>query len=160
MAWVKLDDSKPTHPKVMAAGVDGYALDVAGICYTNRLGLEGHIPSTGLRDVLPNLSHPARAAAALVGAGLWEEVPDGWRILGYEVRWVRFVGDNRAPRWVRRLIFDRDGRVCRSCGSTKDLQIDHVVPKARGGTHDPSNLQVLCGPCNRAKGTSVPEGGV
>lgn len=33
--------------------------------------------------------------------------------------------------------------------------VDHVIPLARGGTHWPSNLQLLCGPCNRSKGTKT-----
>lgn len=32
------------------------------------------------------------------------------------------------------------------------LSIDHVVPKSRGGSHDDSNLQVLCTSCNSIKG--------
>lgn len=32
-----------------------------------------------------------------------------------------------------------------------DLTADHVVPKARGGTDHPSNLQVLCRGCNSRK---------
>jgi 5-methylcytosine-specific restriction protein A len=32
-----------------------------------------------------------------------------------------------------------------------DLTADHIVPKARGGTDDPSNVQVLCRGCNARK---------
>jgi hypothetical protein len=32
-------------------------------------------------------------------------------------------------------------------------QIDHIVPKAKGGTDDDHNLQLLCWSCNAAKGT-------
>lgn len=43
--------------------------------------------------------------------------------------------------------------VCAECGSTKQLQADHIKPKS---THphlalDPANLQTLCWPCNRRK---------
>ena len=31
-------------------------------------------------------------------------------------------------------------------------EVDHVIPVAKGGTDDPSNLVPACGPCNRAKG--------
>ena len=32
-----------------------------------------------------------------------------------------------------------------------NLTVDHIVPKARGGTNDPENLRVLCRPCNSRK---------
>lgn len=35
------------------------------------------------------------------------------------------------------------------------LQVDHVVPIARGGTNVLGNLQALCGPCNNAKGARL-----
>lgn len=34
--------------------------------------------------------------------------------------------------------------------------LDHVVPVARGGAHDPGNLVAACGPCNRLKGDLLP----
>jgi 5-methylcytosine-specific restriction protein A len=37
---------------------------------------------------------------------------------------------------------------CAWCGSTEKLSIDHIVPRAAGGTDDPSNLRVLCFRCN------------
>ncbi len=39
----------------------------------------------------------------------------------------------------------------RSCDSQRFLQIDHIRSWSRGGTHDPDNLQVLCGVHNRLK---------
>lgn len=49
-----------------------------------------------------------------------------------------------------------DGRhVCAYCGSTDELQVDHIVPLKHGGTNDRSNLQVLCRSCNNAKGAKV-----
>ena len=35
----------------------------------------------------------------------------------------------------------------------RNLTVDHVVPKSRGGADDPDNLQLLCGACNSMKGT-------
>jgi hypothetical protein len=47
---------------------------------------------------------------------------------------------------------ERGGHRCALCQSTMRLEIDHIIPMSGGGTHDPSNLQVLCGPCNITKG--------
>lgn len=60
----------------------------------------------------------------------------------------------------RRRILDRDGHVCQSCftaggeefadapGRRATLTIGHIVPVARGGTDDDSNLRAECQRCN------------
>ena len=42
---------------------------------------------------------------------------------------------------------------CAACGSTDGVHIDHIVPVAKGGTSERSNLQPLCWYCNGAKGS-------
>jgi len=37
---------------------------------------------------------------------------------------------------------------CVRCGSKKNLQEDHIIPKSRGGTDDPSNKRWLCEACH------------
>ena len=55
----------------------------------------------------------------------------------------------------RFAIFRRDNYRCQICGRTaKDgvrLEIDHKVPRAKGGSNHPSNLWTLCFDCNRGK---------
>lgn len=71
-------------------------------------------------------------------------------------------------RLKREEMFDALGRVCKTCGATKDLEFDCIVP--RGHRHHKmewsartsfyrrqlreENLQVLCGKCNARKGAS------
>lgn len=40
---------------------------------------------------------------------------------------------------------------CIICGSTKRIEIDHIVPISRGGRHSIGNLQPLCKSCNVSK---------
>ena len=40
---------------------------------------------------------------------------------------------------------------CAECGATADLTVDHIVPLARGGRGELSNLQTLCRSCNGIK---------
>ena len=71
-------------------------------------------------------------------------------------------GRQPIPRELRHEIFKRDGYRCRECGATKDetsLEIDHIIPVARGGTNDINNLQTLCRECNRMKHTDSWVGG-
>ena len=59
------------------------------------------------------------------------------------------------PREVRRAVFERDNGRCVDCGSSFDIQYDHVIPVAFGGASTVQNLQILCAPCNQAKGASL-----
>lgn len=54
-------------------------------------------------------------------------------------------------------VFKRDGYKCLYCGSRKDLTLDHVYPKARGGKTTWSNLATACKRCNSKKGDFLPE---
>ena len=64
-----------------------------------------------------------------------------------------FAGSGPMPAdWptVRAGILRRDPQ-CRSCGLHPSETVDHIVPRAIGGTDAPSNLQGLCLPCHRHK---------
>lgn len=50
----------------------------------------------------------------------------------------------------RRAIFLRDNHRCQYCGATAE-NIDHVVPRSRGGTHSWDNVVAACRPCNARK---------
>jgi len=54
---------------------------------------------------------------------------------------------------VRKYILERNNYQCQSCGSCDktQLQIDHIISLALGGSNDLSNLQVLCSACNQRK---------
>jgi hypothetical protein len=45
---------------------------------------------------------------------------------------------------TRRFIWQRDQGKCTQCGSEKYLEIDHILPRALGGTNKPENLRLLC----------------
>jgi hypothetical protein len=58
-----------------------------------------------------------------------------------------------SPR-TRFAILCRDRFACRYCGSSPPnaiLQIDHVVPRSKGGSNLPSNLIASCEQCNLGK---------
>lgn len=55
------------------------------------------------------------------------------------------------PDDLKQFIWMRDGGRCCHCGSTAELQYDHIIPVAKGGATSAENLQILCGACNRRK---------
>lgn len=59
------------------------------------------------------------------------------------------------PADARLLVWSRDHGRCKNCGTSSDLQFDHVIPRSLGGSSRAENLEVLCGACNRRKGASV-----
>jgi len=58
---------------------------------------------------------------------------------------------------TRQNIFKRDGFECQYCGTKRDLTIDHVVARAKGGLDTWTNLVTACKKCNARKGDYSPE---
>lgn len=58
----------------------------------------------------------------------------------------------------RKNIHYRDNFTCQYCGTkTKNLTIDHIIPKSRGGDDSWENLVSSCKKCNNKKGSQTPE---
>ena len=58
-------------------------------------------------------------------------------------------------RTHKHTLYGRQEGICNGCKVLfpfRNLTVDHVVPRARGGSDDLSNLQLLCGACNSMKG--------
>jgi hypothetical protein len=56
---------------------------------------------------------------------------------------------------VKHHVWTRDEGRCVDCGSQTNLQFDHVIPLAMGGSNELANLQLLCAVCNRRKGANL-----
>ena len=65
----------------------------------------------------------------------------------------------RAPSYipdeVRNEVWYRDGGACKLCGAREYLEMDHVIPRSKGGDTSVGNLQVLCRRCNAEKGDRI-----
>ncbi len=58
----------------------------------------------------------------------------------------------------RREILNRDHHTCQYCGSqARDLTVDHIVPRHRGGQHTWDNVVAACRGCNHRKGGHLPD---
>jgi len=77
---------------------------------------------------------------------------------------VRLLSQARRQRRVVRFsrfnVLLRDGFSCQYCGAlphARELTMDHVVPRARGGGTRWNNVVAACRPCNFRKGSRTPE---
>lgn len=59
------------------------------------------------------------------------------------------------PQSVVSEVYHRDGAKCVVCGSTENLQLDHIIPFSKGGSDAAENLQVLCQKCNLKKSNKI-----
>ena len=63
------------------------------------------------------------------------------------------------PKAMRSRVMHRDNYTCQACNKTRGdgavLEVDHIVPVARGGRTCDANLCVKCLDCNRGKGASL-----
>jgi ATP adenylyltransferase len=62
--------------------------------------------------------------------------------------------DDPIPGTVRYQVLKQAGGRCELCGASHDevpLDVDHIIPRAKGGSNDEANLQVLCRTCNAQK---------
>lgn len=78
MAWVRLDESFPEHPKVIEAGPIAAWLHVRAIAYCNRQLTDGFL----LHAVVKSMNGTA-SAKVLVKVGLWKPVRGGYEIHDY-----------------------------------------------------------------------------
>jgi len=95
---------------------------------------------------------PVSALAAVVQT--LSEIEKNYAFRSTGERWPRLrTGERvRITGIKRRLIFERDGHSCRSCGLHllyAEVEIDHIIPWSAYGSDWSCNLRVLCGPCNQ-----------
>jgi 5-methylcytosine-specific restriction endonuclease McrA len=103
---------------------------------------------------------------------LWRGLPvrshdDALPIVGGALRVPRVVHLHRydrtpraSVRLTRRNLMFRDAHQCQYCGkrpNLRELNIDHVVPRSRGGDDSWENLVTACRVCNLRKGWKTPD---
>ncbi len=95
-----------------------------------------------------------------------EPHPESIHTISFRLRVPRvilLVMFDRLPKkevkFTRHNIFERDKNTCQYCGKVferKDLNLDHVVPRDRGGPTTWENIVCSCVPCNTRKANRTP----
>jgi 5-methylcytosine-specific restriction endonuclease McrA len=73
-----------------------------------------------------------------------------------EIKGVEYQQGTRAGYECRAYLLEKWGRQCAYCGKGNiPLQVEHIVPRAKGGTNRMSNLCLACEKCNLTKGARI-----
>ena len=101
--------------------------------------------------------------------GLSASEPEGEASVGtvsFRIRVPRVIllmGFDRFPKkevkFTRHNLFERDQNTCQYCGKVfdrRDLNLDHVIPRDRGGPTTWENIVCSCIPCNTRKANRTP----
>ena len=83
---------------------------------------------------------------------------DTQKLLNPEISGVEYQQGELLGYEVREYLLEKWQHRCAYCGvENVPLQVEHIVPKARGGSNRVSNLAWACDPCNDAKGRRTAE---
>jgi 5-methylcytosine-specific restriction endonuclease McrA len=119
------------------------------------------------QDYMPLNICRVRRAVILVLCGRAEVIENGRGIIhsiggSYDVpaviRLSYYIKRPYRRRKMTKLeVFSRDEYTCQYCGRQgKELTLDHVTPRKRGGEHTWENVVSACVPCNRRKAGRTP----
>ena len=160
LAYVKVHDLLPEHPKIERLSDAAFRLYISSLCWCGRHTPLGVFPAAAVTQMV-KCRRVQPLVRSILGAGLWH---DAWhdclrccRAETGEYVIHDFIPPLRPirqaiPDDVRYAVYDRDGWRCRVCGATEPLSLDHIWPWSLGGPDTIDNLQTLCIPCNCRKG--------
>jgi 5-methylcytosine-specific restriction endonuclease McrA len=126
--------------------------------FQNRRRKAGWLPPSLMSRVANVQTWVARLRRlALIEAISLELVKfDTQRMQNPAISGVAYQQGELAGYEVKEYLLEKWGRRCTYCGATGvPLQVEHIVPRRRGGTNRVSNLTLACAPCNQAKGTQT-----
>lgn len=122
----------------------------------------------GLAEALDDELTPHDFSAWVAASSGWVRAPGGFvssttlRFAVPEV--IRLTRYDRVPHrevaFTRHNVFARDKHRCAYCGLRKpveELDLDHVLPRSRGGPHEWTNVVTSCRPCNLRKADKLPD---
>jgi hypothetical protein len=163
--WIRVDVGWSDSEWVGNLEPGGRLAWIELLAYVRSYGVTGRVrrlaPSVASRRWDIPADDVAAMESAAVTAGVLELEDGGktWALRDWQQYFTR--GPRRgggSSRWkrIRAIILARDSHTCRYCSEPAN-QVDHVVPRSRGGRDEPDNLVAACGWCNRSKKDQTPE---
>ncbi|ADC61994.1 RNA-guided endonuclease IscB [Allochromatium vinosum] len=123
--------------------------------FLNRTRREGWLPPSLQHRLDTTLNWVARLRRLAPITALSQELVrfDTQALQNPEISGVEYQQGELAGYEVREYLLETWHRTCAYCGATNvPLEIEHIVPRARGGSDRVSNLTLACRPCNQRKG--------
>lgn len=127
MAWARIDDTAPTHPKIIGLSDAAFRAWAESICYGTRHRTDGHIPRGAFRAI----TRAAETETELITAGLWEPSETGITIHDFHDYQLaaaeiderrRLAPTSQLPRHVGKPVLPRERREPRRRVGESDLR--------------------------------------
>ena len=126
--------------------------------FDNRTRPKGWLPPSLKHRVDTTVSWVERLMKIAPVRGLSVESVrfDMQKIQNPEISGVEYQQGELLGYEVREYLLEKWGRKCAYCGAENvPLEVEHIIPKARGGSNRVSNLTLACRKCNKKKGTKT-----
>ena len=126
--------------------------------FDNRRRAEGWLPPSLMSRVTNIATWVSRLQRVAPVASLSLELVkfDTQALVDPEISGVEYQQGTLYGYEVREYLLEKWGRKCAYCGANDvPLQIEHLIPRSRGGTMRVDNLTLACGPCNQKKGNQT-----
>jgi hypothetical protein len=123
--------------------------------FNNRVRANGWLPPSLRSKAEATVKTVLQVARVLPVTQINVEVGnfDTQRMINPEIVGMEYQQGELAGYRVREYLLDKWHRRCAYCGTKNlPLQVEHILPKSRGGTDRVSNLTLACAQCNQAKG--------
>lgn len=146
-ALLSYDRSQVEYYEIRTKNMVGKVLTQNGIVEPLKKGSR----ITGYKLNIGSLSDSEKATLLQVCE---ERLADYIDKRGHDIWGHRILSDGYVPGSVRYEVLKRARYRCELCGGHEEhvaLHVDHIVPRARGGSDDISNFQALCITCNTNK---------
>ncbi|WP_434475185.1 RNA-guided endonuclease IscB [Fervidobacterium islandicum] len=126
--------------------------------FLNRRRPEGWLPPSfkARADQLINAVRKLTKLLPISAISIEDAKFDTQKLQNPEISGIEYQRGTLFGYEVREYLLEKWGRKCAYCGrSDVPLEIDHIVPRSRGGTDRVSNLTLACRECNQKKGNKT-----
>lgn len=124
--------------------------------FLNRTRKVGWLPPSVESRVVNTESviHRLAARCPITSASVELVKFDMQAMVNPEISGIEYQQGELAGYEVREYLLEKLSRTCAYCGAQNvPLQVEHIQPKAQGGSNRVSNLTLACQPCNQKKGS-------